>query len=212
RQKKRIASKTMDTPPQNPAPSTHENAPPTPSEDLSGDSVEGMAETTPHPTETSSEVERLQGELKAALARIDMLARAYQEVEQDKEDFKRRLQRERERMLELEKGKIALLLIEAVDELELCLKNADDSPLSVGVGMIRENILKKLKENSVVTLELAGTVFDPNTAEAIDLQLVDNPEDNMKILEVLCPGYAYKEQTIRPARVRVGRYAPPVQA
>jgi len=158
------------------------------------------------------ELSRLQSELETARARVDTLARAYQEVERDKEEFKRRLQRERERMLDLEKGKISLLLIEAVDELNLCLKSADESPLSVGVRMIRENLLKKLKENGLVLLELEGTVFDPNFAEAVDLQVVDNPEDNMKILEVLSPGYAFKEQVLRPARVRVARHIPPADA
>ena len=159
-----------------------------------------------------TEVARLRHELEAARARIDTLARAYQEMERDKEEFKRRLQRERERMLDVEKGKVALLLIEAIDELGLCLKNADESPLSVGVRMIRENLLKQLKENAVVVLELEDTTFDPNFAEAVDLQMVDNPEDNMKILEVLLPGYVYKEQVIRPARVRVARYIPPADA
>ncbi|MCL2012085.1 MAG: nucleotide exchange factor GrpE [Cystobacterineae bacterium] len=188
-------------------------------EEAAQESIEEIREETPLPPQeepqqsiSPDEVLHLQSELEAARARVDMLARAYQELERDKEDFKRRLQRERERMLELEKGKVALLLIEAADELELCLKNADDSPLSVGVRMIRENLLKKLKENEVVLLEVAGTVFDPKLAEAIDLQRVDNPDDNMKVLEVLRPGYAYKEQVIRPARVRVARHMPPADA
>jgi molecular chaperone GrpE len=167
-------------------------------------------ETTALPSKEASasiaEAAGLKGELEAAYARIDTLARAYQEMERDKEEFKRRIQRERDRMLGLEKGKVALLVIEAIDELELCLKNADASPLSVGVRMIRENLLKKLKENNVVSLELEGTVFNPNFAEAVDMQRVDNPEDNMKILEVLRPGYAFKEQVLRPARVRVAHH------
>jgi len=172
------------------------------------------AERTPSPpkekpkTHADGDSTRLSQELEAARARIDTLARAYQEVERDKEEFKRRLQRERERMLDVEKGKISLLLIEAVDELALCLKNADESPLSVGVRMIRDNLLKKLRENGVVSIELEGTVFDPNFAEAVDLQRVDDPDDNMKILEVLSPGYVFKEQVIRPARVRVARHIP----
>ena len=173
------------------------------------EALEKTLEEVPALGEQLRQLASLQGELEAARARIDTLARAYQEVERDKEDFKRRLGRERERLLELEKGKMALLLIEAIDELELCLKNADASALSVGVRMIRDNLLKKLKENEVVALELEGTLFNPNFAEAVDLQGVDNPEDNMKILEVLRPGYAFKEQVIRPARVRVARYLVP---
>src|SRR6218665_1952573 len=69
----------------------------------------------------AAEVARLTAELDAARRRVDQLARAYQELEKDREEFKQRLTRERERMLDVERGKVATHLFEAVDELDLCL-------------------------------------------------------------------------------------------
>src|SRR5829696_4520936 len=51
------------------------------------------------------ERQRLEEELAAARRRVDELARAYQAVSQDREEFKQRLTRERERMLDVERGK-----------------------------------------------------------------------------------------------------------
>lgn len=41
--------------------------------------------------------------------------------ERDREEFKQRQARERERMIDVEKGNIVVVLVEVVDEFDLCL-------------------------------------------------------------------------------------------
>src|SRR5215210_5398356 len=82
-------------------------------------------------------------ELENARRRIDELARAYQALERDREDFKKRLQRERERVLDVERGEVALALLEAIDDLDLALAEADDTPFAQGVAVVRDNLLQK---------------------------------------------------------------------
>src|SRR5215475_6864777 len=77
----------------------------------------GMPETEAAPAQTD-EVSRLQGELEASRRRVDELARGIQDVMRDRDEFKQRIQRERDRMIEVEKGEVAKALIEAVDELD----------------------------------------------------------------------------------------------
>ena len=74
---------------------------------------------SPGATAAPAEVTQLRAELEAARRRVDELARGIQEVMRDREDFKQRLHRERERMIEVEKGHVAQALIEAIDELDL---------------------------------------------------------------------------------------------
>lgn len=89
------------------------------------------------------EVEGLQLELSAARKRIDDLARAYQASERDREEFKARSIREREQLLDVERGKVAeRALLEVIDQLDLCLANAGDSDLAKGVRMIRSNVIR----------------------------------------------------------------------
>jgi len=161
-----------------------------------------------------SEVQRLQSELDAARRRIDDLARAFQGLQQDREEFKQRLTRERERMIDVERGNVAVALIEAIDELDRCLQasNDDKSPLAQGVRFIRESILRKLKATGVERLEVVGQQFDPKVAEAADTEITTVPEDDQRVVAEVHAGYRLKDKIIRPARVKVSKYIKPAQA
>lgn len=162
--------------------------------------------------ETSTRERQLTEQLDAARKRIDELARAYQSSERDREDFKQRITRERERMIDVEKGNVALVLIEALDELDLVLANAADSALTRGVKLVRENVLKKLRDTGVEPMGLEGKPYDPNLAEAVDMELTAHSDDDQKVSQVIRAGYVYKERVVRPARVKVSRYVTPAQA
>jgi molecular chaperone GrpE len=182
----------------------------------------GVPETEPQ-TETASEaagstpaagdeVTQLRAELEAAHRRVDELARGIQEVMRDRDDFKQRIQRERERMLEVEKGQVAQSLIEAIDELDLSLAADDGSPLAQGVRLIRDKLLQKLAANGIERLALVGRPYDPNAAEAVDIELVGSPAQNDRVLAEQRPAYALRGRVIRPGRVKVGRYLEPAKA
>jgi molecular chaperone GrpE len=154
----------------------------------------------------NAEVERLKNELSAARGRIDELARAYQANERDREAFKQRLLREREQLLEVGKGKAALAVIEAIDELDLCLTTGEQSALAQGVRLIRDNLVRKLEGLQVSRFELVGTVFDPALAEASDLEFTPMPEDDGRVLAVIKACYQANGRVVRPGLVKVARY------
>jgi len=167
----------------------------------------------PASARSAEEIPRLEKELEAARKRIDDLARAFQALERDREDFKQRLGRERDRVLEVEKGNIALIVLDILDELELSLQGSGDdrSPLAKGVRLIRDNALKKMQLLGVERLDVLDHAFDPNLAEAADTELTTEPKDDQKVVAVVRPGYRIKDRIIRPARVRVARYLSPAQ-
>jgi molecular chaperone GrpE len=171
----------------------------------------GTPETEAVPAQ-ADEVARLQSELEASRRRVDELARGIQDVMRDRDEFKQRIQRERDRMIEVEKGEVAKTLIEAIDELDLSLSADDGSPLAQGVRLIRDKLLQKLQANGVERLELVGRPFDPNVAEAVDIELVSSPAHGDRVLAEQRAGYALRGRVIRPARVKVGRYVEPLKA
>jgi molecular chaperone GrpE len=182
---------------------------------MSTESQSQQAEPTngaPPAPESPSQVSALQDENEKLRKRVDDLARAYQASEADREDFKHRLNRERDRLLEVEKANIALMVIEAIDELDLTLSAADTSPLAVGVRLVRENLLKKVQERGIERLHLEGTRYDPQTAEAFDTELTTEPAEDERVVSVIRAGYKLKDRVIRPARVKVARYMRPAQA
>jgi molecular chaperone GrpE len=160
----------------------------------------------------SPPLQALIDQLETARKRIDDLARAYQASERDREEFKQRLNRERERLIDVEKGNVALALIEALDELDLCVANADDSPLARGVKLVRDNLLKKLLTTGIELMVLEGQPYDPNLAEAVDMEVTAHAEDDQKVTRVIRAGYKLKDRVVRPARVKVARYVTPALA
>lgn len=159
-----------------------------------------------------AELLRLTEELDAAHARINELAHAVQAGERDRAEFKQRLQREREQLLEVEKGKVAGTLLDAVDQLDLCLQAADDSPLARGVRLIRENLLKQAEGMGIERVELAGQPFDPNLAEASDMELTPDPAEDGRVTAVFKACYRLRGRVIRAGVVKVARYVKPAEA
>jgi len=161
------------------------------------------------------ERERLEQELEATRRRLDELARAYQSVNKDREEFKQRLTRERERMMDVERGNVALTVLEAIDELDRCISMSSgeaNSPLAQGVKLIRDGLLSKVQASGIERIQVVGQPYDPNTAEAFDMELTPQPEDDQKVVAEVRAGYKLKDRIIRPARVKVAKYVPPAQA
>jgi molecular chaperone GrpE len=162
--------------------------------------------------EENPEIKRLTAELEATRKRVNDLAYALQAGERDREEFKQRQARERERMLDVEKGNVAQLLLEAVDQLDLVLNSAEESPLKSGVKLIRESILKQAEATGIERLELAGKPFDPNYAEANDMEVTPIEADDGKVVGVFKPAYLLKGRVIRAGVVKVAKYVKPVDA
>lgn len=160
----------------------------------------------------TDEVTQLRAELDAARRRVDELARGLQDVMRDRDDFKQRIQRERERMIDVEKGQVAQSLIEAIDELDLTLEHDDGSPFAQGIRLIRDKLVQKLGANGIERLQLVGRPYDPNAAEAVDIELVSSPTQNDRVLAEQRPAYALRGRVIRPGRVKVGRFMEPAKA
>ena len=188
----------------------------TTSNDLPDAPENAPAETAPpvEPDPRQVEIVKLQGELDAARRRVDELARAYQAGERDREDFKQRLQREREQLIDVERGKVALMVIEAIDELDLCLQAAgsDGSSLAQGVRLIRDNLVNKVQGTGIERLEVVGQSYDPNVAEAADMEITGDPNMDQRVTAEMRAGYRLKNRVIRPARVKVAKYVKPADA
>jgi len=180
----------------------------------SGEEAPSDAPRSSAPPVEDAESVQLRGELEAARKRVDELARAFQALSNDREEFKQRLARERDRMLEVEKGHVALILLEVLDELDLSLEasDKDDSPLARGVRLIRDGILSRVQAMGIERFDLAGQIFDPNLAEASDVEITTVPADDQKVVSVIRAGYRLKERVIRPARVKVAKYVAPAEA
>jgi molecular chaperone GrpE len=159
--------------------------------------------------EPESVIESLQEQLQTQGAKLDEVLRAYSHLQQEREDFRKRSERERERVLEAERGKVALALIEAVDELDRTLSSVPSAragdPIVAGVRLIRDGLVRRLAASGIERYEAAGQAFDPTLHEAADIVPVDDPGQDSQVVEDVRAGYRQGERVLRAARVRVGR-------
>lgn len=116
----------------------------------------------------------------------------------DYQNFEKRVNLEKEQIREVTTKNTLLKLLPFLDNLEKAELFVKDS----GLKMVKDNFYKSLKDLGLEEVELTGKVFDPYTAEAIDI--VEGKEDN-KIVEVLRKGYSYKGNILRVAQVKVSK-------
>ena len=156
------------------------------------------------------ELQAVRADLEARDKRLDEIARAYSSLLNDQKEFRARVEREKARVLEAERGKIVLHLLQVSDEIERALGAASDDkgPLADGVRLIHEGLRKTLSGLGLERLSLVGETYDPNLAEAVAVVPTDDAAADGKVLAELVPGYRLGERILRPARVRVSRHVP----
>jgi molecular chaperone GrpE len=156
-------------------------------------------------------------ELKARTERAEQrLLEKSKELERDNQAYRERLNREIGRRLEREKLELIESLLEIVDNFERALRAAEEAAsqeggaealekLTEGVRLNLDLLLARLRSEGIETVELTG-IFDPYIAEAVGTVAVADPEQDQTVVEIVQKGYRYRDQLLRPARVRVGRF------
>ncbi len=154
--------------------------------------------------------------MAAQAARIDELSRAYAALVEDNKAFRQRLERERERVLEAERARLAQALLDSADELERAVAAIPPAavhaggPLATllaGVRLTLAGLERRIADLGATRLDLVGARFDPHLAEAVDLVPVGDPSQDEIVVEIARAGWRIGDRILRPARVRVGRVA-----
>ena len=155
-------------------------------------------QNTREPASTErAEVERLQDELRRE---HDLYLRALA----DFENYRRRVERERENTAKRDKRELLLVLLDLADNFERALAHINESPESVVAGLhtIQRRLASVLKAQGVTPFESVGQSFDPGVHEAVGTVQSDEQEAGT-VLDELSRGYHWGDEVLRPARVRV---------
>ncbi|MFZ0611350.1 MAG: nucleotide exchange factor GrpE [Desulfobacterales bacterium] len=148
--------------------------------------------------------ERLAAKTKEAEENYDRLLRMSAEFE----NYKKRTTRETAEFQKYANQSLIRELLPIVDNLELAIKSAADSPdptetsLLDGVELTRREILKVFENFKVEPIEALGKPFDPNFHEAVMREeSAEHPENT--VVNELQKGYLMHQRLIRPAMVVV---------
>lgn len=129
------------------------------------------------------------------------------------ENYKKRMERDRETLVKYAGENIFRELLSTVDNLERALEQGSSESgdaaqkldaLLEGVQLTRKGLLSTLEKFDVVPLESVGREFDPNEHEAMSMEATDSVPPN-HVSQEYVKGYRYKDRLLRPAKVIVAQ-------
>lgn len=157
-----------------------------------------------NPLEKENEALRTENEsLKADVERLkNDYARAYA----DTENTRRRLTQEAETNRKYRIQSFAVEVLPVIDNLERALAQEVSSEEAIkfrkGIEMIHAQLINALKNEGVNEIDVIDKPFDPNNAQAIMTEKVEDVEPGM-VTAVLQKGYMLKDRVLRASMVKV---------
>jgi molecular chaperone GrpE len=128
----------------------------------------------------------------------------YLRTRADFENYRRRVERDRDVAARQAKRELLLALVDLADGFDRALVHIDESPDSVAAGLdgMRRRLSSLLEAEGVKPFESVGQPFDPTRHEAMatvrDVNVVPGT-----VVDEAGRGYLWNDQLLRPARVRV---------
>lgn len=133
----------------------------------------------------------------------------YQRALAESENARKRLQKEKQEMIQFALANAMTDFLTPIDHLENALQFADQASPEIkhwalGFQMILNQFKDVLAANGVTSYESEGTHFDPHLHEAIEtLTTTDYPPGT--VVSESLKGYKMGNRTLRPARVKVAK-------
>ncbi|MFZ5826628.1 MAG: nucleotide exchange factor GrpE [Bacillota bacterium] len=189
-----------------------------PRQELTGDGL-GDATETPEPErakvdhQPAGEAEEASGggevnaELEMARAEAADLRDRLLRAQADFENYRRRMQREKEETAIYANQKLLLNLLPVLDNLERALATQPtdgDEKLRQGVELTARSFREILAREGVTAIEAVGKPFDPNEHEAVMTEDSSEHEDGTVLFEFQ-KGYRLGDRVIRPSMVKVSK-------
>lgn len=169
---------------------------------------EGFEQENLGANQGTAEAEDVSAQLAKALERNLELEDKLLRMAAEQDNFRKRMQRERETALKYAEETILREILPSLDNLERAVEQCKCSPdagtLLAGVEMTCKGLLNTLEKFGVKPLAGEGQPFDPNFHEAVAMEAsADVPEN--QILQEYQKGYMFKDRLIRAAKVVVSK-------
>jgi molecular chaperone GrpE len=150
-------------------------------------------------------VEALRQELAKEKERAEANLASWQRSAADFQNYKRRVEQEREEIARLSNAALIINLLPLMDDLERALASVDTRLAGMtwldGLRLIHRKFEALLEMNGVTEIEADGQDFDPNVHEAVTF----GPGEDNRVIAVVQKGYRLGGRVLRPAMVVVGK-------
>lgn len=142
-------------------------------------------------------------ELAAALAERDKYYDQWVRARADFENFRKRIDREREEEKRQAGAALARDLLPVLDNLERALAGpSEGAAFREGVALIHRQLRDALSGAGLEPIEALGETFNPVFHEAVATERTDRFEAN-RVIEEVRKGYTFRNRVLRPSLVKV---------
>lgn len=126
----------------------------------------------------------------------------------DYDNYKKRMERERDEILRYSNEKLIMDLLPIVDNMERAIDsfkdNVDFSNYYEGIKMVLNQIYQLLEKYNVKEIKALGEEFNPYLHHAV-AQTEDSEHKSNTVIEVMLKGYMMNDKVIRPSMVKVAK-------
>jgi len=166
---------------------------------------EQAAPTAPD-ADDHNDVGQLQQQLQAKTAEAHRNYDLYVRERAEVENFKKRMQREKNEALRFASESLVRDLLTVVDNLERAVEHADreDSSVIEGVQLVLKSLHDILERHGVKRIEAVGEPFDPAQHEAM-AQIESAEHEPNHVVDQHHRGYRLHDRLLRPALVTVSK-------
>jgi molecular chaperone GrpE len=171
----------------------------------------GKAENASGPETPSGREKELEEKITSLEAQLGEANDQYLRKAADFENFRKRMNREKQEAIDYANQSLLLDLIQTIDDFERAIKAAENMAQSSpeftsfyeGVSMIEKRLSSQLENKwGLKRFDSAGEPFDPNRHEAMTME--KSPETSEPVVkEEYYKGYTLRDRVVRSARVKV---------
>ena len=126
------------------------------------------------------------------------------------DNYRKRSAKERQDAGTRAQAELVRNLVEALDDVarfaHVDPASTDAGTIVQGVDMVEKKLLKALGNAGLEVINPVGETFDPALHEAVATEPTSAREDDHVVSRVYQPGYLFKSQLLRPARVVVKQW------
>lgn len=138
---------------------------------------------------------------------IDFKAKYYY-VAAEMENYRKRMEREKENLLKYGNERVMSDLIQVIDNFDRMidmLRPDEDQKIKnmvTGLDMVRKQFIDTLSKHGLTPVESVGKDFDPNFHEALAQEYAEGKKPN-EVIKEFQKGYSLNGRLVRPAKVVV---------
>jgi molecular chaperone GrpE len=126
------------------------------------------------------------------------------------DNYRKRSMKERQDAGARAQADLVRQMVEALDDVarfaHIDPSTTDAATVVQGVDMVEKKLLKTLGAAGLEVINPVGETFDPALHEAVATEPTSAQEDDHVVSRVYQPGYVFKSQLLRPARVVVKQW------